>query len=196
MAAAGMMDDDDPYEQFKALEELAERRLDILVPGWRSNPQMSDTPRRVAKSDLEFHRYRDRSSMTTFPVQQVDQVVAVTGIEVWSMCAHHLLPFQATIAIGYIADEQVLGLSKFARIAQIEAHRPTSQEELVAGIADAVSSVTGSVDVAVTATGLHTCMTMRGVAAREARMTSSVTRGAFRNDPAARGEWLALLGRG
>ena len=54
---------------------------------------------------------------TTFPVEHVDQMVAVTGIEVWSLCAHHLLPFNAVVSVGYIANEQVLGLSKFARIA-------------------------------------------------------------------------------
>lgn len=140
----------------------------------------------------EFTTFDPGNDATTFPVENVDQMVIVSGIDTWSLCAHHLLPFSATLSIGYVADKQVLGLSKFARIAHSAAHHPTSQEELVARVADRVQEVTGSGDVAVKASGLHLCMAMRGVKT-PASMTTSVTRGVFREGGSARAEWLALM---
>lgn len=183
------------YDEMR-LSGLGGMLLDTIAPGWQTDPQMKDTPGRWARWWLEFCGYTDENCATTFPVSQVDQIVAVTDIHTWSLCAHHLLPFSSVVSIGYVAEDKVLGLSKFARIAQLEAHRPTSQEELVTHIADHVQEVTGSEDVAVSATGLHLCMAMRGIREDHARMTSSVTRGVFRNDPAARSEWFSLLERG
>lgn len=176
------------------LTAIAEDLLAEVAPGWQDNPHMRATPQRYAKWWAEFIGYDPGTFDTTFPVEHVDQMVVVSGIDTWSLCAHHLLPFSATVAIGYIADSEVLGLSKFARIAHLAAHRPTSQEQLVADIADQIEKVTGTGDVAVTASGLHLCMAMRGVRT-PATMTTSVTRGAFRENEAARTEWLALLGR-
>ena len=70
----------------------------------------------------------------------------------------------------------------------------SSQEALCAAIADRVQEVTGTDSVAVTAHGLHLCMAMRGIRT-PATMTTSVTRGVFREDPAARTEWLNILAR-
>lgn len=176
------------------LRQAAEDLLNIVAPGWRENPHMKDTPARYAKWWDEFINHEDGNVGTTFPVEHVDQMVVVSGIDTWSLCAHHLLPFSARVSIGYIADEQVLGLSKFARITHKQAHRPTSQEELVASIADEIQKVTGTEHVAVTASGLHLCMAMRGVKT-PATMTTSVTRGHFREDDRARAEWFALLDR-
>jgi GTP cyclohydrolase IA len=176
------------------LTEVAEALLNEVAPDWRDNPHMANTPTRYAKWWAEFIGYDPGTIDTTFPVEHVDQMVVVSGIDTWSLCAHHLLPFSATVAIGYIADHEVLGLSKFARIAHLAAHRPTSQEQLVADIADQIEKVTGTSDVAVTASGLHLCMAMRGVRT-PATMTTSVTRGLFREDGRTRDEWLGLLHR-
>lgn len=171
------------------------RLLDEIAPGWFDDPHMVETPARAAKFWAEFIDYNPGNSATTFPVSQVDQMVAVTGIQTWSLCAHHLLPFSAEVSIGYLATDQVLGLSKFARLAHFAAHRPTSQEALVATIADLVIEATGTEHVAVTATGLHLCMAMRGVREQSATMTTSDLRGAFRTDGRTREEWLALVRR-
>lgn len=177
-----------------AVERAAIALLDEVMPGWTEHPHMADTPARYARWWREFIDYDEGRVDTTFPVEHVDQMVVVSGIEVWSLCAHHLLPFSATVAIGYLADSHVLGLSKFARVAHAAAHKPTTQEQLVADIADRIEKVTGSGDVAVTASGLHLCMAMRGIRT-PATMTTSVTRGAFREKEAARLEWLSLLDR-
>lgn len=166
--------------------------LDEISPGWQANPHMRDTPDRSAKWWAEFIDYDAGKTGTTFPVEHVDQMVVVKGIDTWSLCAHHLLPFSASVSIGYIADQEVLGLSKFARIAHEQAHRPNSQEQLVAGIADRITEVTGTQSVAVTATGLHLCMAMRGVRT-PATMTTSVTRGSFRDNVDTRAEWFSIL---
>lgn len=174
------------------LERVGQDLLDLISPGWRLDPHMRDTPTRYAKWWEEFINYDAGNDATTFPVTHVDQMVAVTGIDTWSLCAHHLLPFSARVSVGYIARTEVLGLSKFARIAHGAAHQPTSQEALVAAIADRVEKVTGTADVAVHASGMHLCMAMRGVRT-PATMTTSVMRGAFREDVATRTEWLSLL---
>lgn len=173
---------------------LYEDLLSIIAPHWKTDPHMKDTPRRVAKWWTEFLHYDAGTIDTVFPVEHVDQMVVVSGIDTWSLCAHHLLPFSATVTVGYIAQDHVLGLSKFARITHAQAHRPTSQESLVESIADEVTRVTGSPNVAVSASGLHLCMAMRGVRT-PATMTTSVTRGAFRDKPETRSEWLAAVGR-
>lgn len=149
-----------------------------------------ETPRRFAEWWLELIEYDPGRTDVTFEAVSVDQLVVVKGLEVWSLCEHHLLPFRATIAVGYLAAERVLGLSKFGRIAQQAAHRLQLQERLVQEIADAVEAATGSNSVAVLAKGEHLCMSMRGIRMR-AELVTSVMRGRFR-DSDLRSELLRL----
>ena len=128
-------------------------------------------------------------------MNQTNQMVIVSGMRVWSLCEHHLLPFWADISIGYIAKDKVLGLSKFARIAHKYAHRPQIQEQMVQQIADEIQEVTGSEDIAVVASGVHLCMVMRGIRT-EGTMTSSIMRGAFFYNESARREFLDLIKHG
>lgn len=128
---------------------------------------------------------------TTFQTIRADQMVVVSGMRVWSLCEHHLLPFWADITIGVITGDRILGLSKFGRIARHAAGRLQVQERLVEDIADEVCRVVGSQDVAVLAIGEHLCMTMRG-ARMPARMATSINRGRFRGDARVRAEFLDL----
>jgi len=153
---------------------------------------LRDTPNRVARFWQEFIEYDPGNIDTTFETVTTDQMVIITGIRAWSLCEHHLLPFWCDISIGYIAGDKVLGLSKFARIAHQCAHRLQIQERLVHQIADEVSRLTKSDDVAVLGSGVHLCMTMRGIKTR-AVMKTSVTRGVFRDDPDTRREFLSLV---
>lgn len=182
---------EEPKVDQKAVALAIENLLYAVGIHPEASPHTRDTPARVARFWAEFMDYDPGTISTTFPVEQVDQMVIVSGIDTWSMCAHHLLPFSARVTIGYIANDQVLGLSKFARIAHAEAHQPNTQEGLVARIADRITEVTGTKDVAVKATGVHLCMAMRGIKT-PAEMTTSVTRGAFRDQPETRAEWLSL----
>jgi GTP cyclohydrolase IA len=152
---------------------------------------LRDTPRRVANFWREFVEYDPGNCDTSFDVEENDQMVVVSGMHVWSLCEHHLMPFHCDVAIGYIAHERVLGLSKFGRIVQECAHRLQIQERLVLDIANEVGAITGSPDIAVIARGEHLCMTMRGVK-MASKLTSSVMRGTFLESPSARAEFLSL----
>lgn len=152
---------------------------------------LRETPRRFANMWREFIEYEPGTLDTVFSVAQSDQMVVVTGIKVWSLCEHHLLPFWANISVGYIANDRLLGLSKFGRIAHRYAHLLQVQERLVTNIADELESIIGTDDIAVLAEGEHLCMTMRGIHT-PALMKSSVMRGVFREEPEARAEFLAL----
>lgn len=155
---------------------------------------LRDTPARYARWWAEFIDHDAGRTDTAFESVTVDQMVAVSGIRVWSLCEHHLLPFWCDVSVGYITRDRVLGLSKFARIARAHAHRLQLQERLTAGIADDIQRLTGSPDVAVAAAGEHLCMTARGVRTA-GLMHSSALRGRFRDDVSARAEFFALTSR-
>ncbi len=152
---------------------------------------LQETPKRFARFWAEFINYEPGDITTTFEAVTVNQMVVVSGIRVWSLCEHHLLPFWCDIAMGYIALDRVLGLSKFARIAHDHAHKLQVQERLVTEIADTLTGLTQSEDVAVLATGEHLCMTMRGIKT-PALMKSSVMRGEFLQNADVRHEFLTL----
>lgn len=168
------------------------RELLIAIGEDPDRDGLKDTPERYAKWWTEFIDYNAGKIETAFSIDQNDEMISVTGMEVWSLCEHHLLPFKAYISIGYIPADKVLGLSKFARIAHKFAHKPQVQERLVQEIANAVCTITGSTDVAVVADGEHSCMTMRGIRT-SGSMRTSVMRGVFKDKPEARHEFLALI---
>jgi GTP cyclohydrolase I len=176
---------------FEKLKQLG-RELLVAIGEDPDRDGLKDTPERYAKWWREFIDYDAGKIETSFSIENNDEMIAVTGMEVWSLCEHHLLPFKATISIGYIPADKVLGLSKFARIAHKFAHKPQVQERLVQEIANMVSTTTGSRDVAVVADGEHSCMTMRGIRT-SGSMRTSVMRGAFYDDNATRAELLNLI---
>ncbi|MFF0591405.1 GTP cyclohydrolase I [Streptomyces sp. NPDC003781] len=151
---------------------------------------LSGTPARWARWWREFTTYEPGSLETVFESASTTETVCVSGIEVWSLCEHHLLPFSCNVTIGYRPQGQVLGLSKFARIAHQHAHRLQLQERLTSDIADMVAKLTASADIAVVCRGEHLCMAMRGIRT-PATMTTVTWRGAFA-DPGVRAEFLAL----
>lgn len=155
---------------------------------------LKETPARWARFWLDFIHYDAGRCDTAFEHASVDQMVIVSGVRIWSMCEHHLIPFWCRIAIGYLPKGRVLGLSKFARIAHARAHRPQLQERLVQEIAADIARLAQTEDVAVLGQGEHLCMTMRGIKT-EGIMTSSVMGGVFRADAQARAEFLSLVSK-
>lgn len=153
---------------------------------------LRDTPHRVARFWEEFINYDPGQVDVTFESVQVDQMVVVKGIRVYSLCEHHLLPFWCDVSIGYITRDKVLGLSKLARIAHKHAHKLQIQERLVCNIANEVERLAGTNDVAVLAEGVHMCMLMRGIKTPATMITSNM-RGVFRDLPASRAEFLSLI---
>ncbi|MGW1954877.1 GTP cyclohydrolase I [Streptomyces sp. NPDC001920] len=176
-------------EKTDPLESIA-RQLLVEIGEDPDREGLKETPARYARWWREFTRYEPGSVDTLFETTASGNLVAVSGISVWSLCEHHLLPFSCRVTIGYLPSEKMLGLSKFARIAHQHAHKLQSQEQLSQQIADDVERLTGSCDVAVIGRGEHLCMAMRGIRT-PATMTTAVWRGALK-DPALRGELIAL----
>ena len=105
-------------------------------------------------------------------------IVTVGGIEYFSMCEHHILPFFGKVYIAYVPREGVvLGLSKFARLVEIFARRLQVQERLTHEIADAIESLISPLGLAVVVEGVHLCMAMRGVQQTSTRTKSTTFRG-------------------
>jgi len=155
---------------------------------------LRETPRRLADAWREFIEYDPGTTDTCFESVSTDQMVVVSGMRVWSICQHHLLPIWADISIGYIATDRILGLYKFARITQKYAHQLQLQERLCKEIADEIAMLTKSTDVAILAQGQHLCMSARGIKT-PAIMTSTIMRGVFREKYEARMEFLRLTER-
>ena len=158
-----------------------------------------DTPKRAAKA-LEFLTSGYRQDLETVVNGAVfesenDEMVVVRDVELYSMCEHHMLPFTGRCHIGYLPNGKVLGLSKFARIADMFARRLQIQENLTREIALAIQEVTGARGVGVVIEARHFCMMMRGVEKQNSTMASSVMLGDFREHQATRSEFLRLIGK-
>jgi GTP cyclohydrolase I len=183
-----------PNDRRGKLERLGHELLEVL--GY--DPSMSglkQTPRRWAGWWEEFLNYRPGTTDTTFAESVTGQMVAVSGIRTWSVCEHHLLPFEVSISVGYLPSTRVLGLSKFVRLAHATAHRLQLQERLVEQLADLLRDVVHSDDVVVMAHGRHTCLEARGVRTAAA-VTSIAGRGRFLSDSKVRREFILLVGAG
>jgi len=122
-----------------------------------------------------------------------NELVVVKGIEFYSLCEHHMLPFFGKAHIGYIPRKKILGLSKFARIVDIFARRMQLQERMTGQIADALTEVVEPLGVAVVTEASHLCMMMRGVEKQGSSTRTSAMRGAFRNNATTRQEFLDAL---
>jgi GTP cyclohydrolase IA len=177
------------------LEELA-RQLLLEIGEDPQREGLQDTPARFARWWREFTTYNPGTVDTVFPLLNVGQMVLISDIVVWSLCEHHLLPFSCNISIAYRPTDQILGLSKFARVAHQHAHKLQVQERLIADIAEDIQYLANSDDVAVVGRGEHLCTAMRGIRT-PAIMTSSILGGIFAEDGPARQEFFtAIYGRG
>ncbi|MCL6739231.1 GTP cyclohydrolase I [Streptomyces ossamyceticus] len=173
------------------LEDIA-RSLLVEIGEDPERDGLRDTPARFARWWREFSSYEPGRVDTLFSLEAEGQTVVVSGIDVWSLCEHHLLPFSCSIAIAYRPKGDVLGLSKFARVAHRHAHRLQVQERLVQDIAAEVRAITRSEDVAVMGRGEHLCMTMRGIRT-PAVMTSLAFSGVFGEHGPERQELMTTL---
>ncbi|MCH2667702.1 MAG: GTP cyclohydrolase I FolE [Deinococcales bacterium] len=121
------------------------------------------------------------------------EMVVVKGIEFYSMCEHHMLPFFGKAHIAYIPNERILGLSKFARVIDLYARRMQVQERLTLQIADILIEVLEPQGLAVVMEASHLCMMMRGVEKQGGTTRTSAMRGVFKNDARTRQEFLEAI---
>lgn len=177
--------------------ENAIRELLIAVGEDPERDGLVDTPARVARSYAELLiglRQNPADVLNReFDVSH-DEMILVRGIELWSLCEHHLVPFTGVAHIGYIPSTggRVTGLSKLARLVDVFARRPQIQERLTTQVADALTEALEPSGVIVVVEAEHLCMSMRGVRKPGAKTVTSAVRGQLR-DPATRAEAMGLI---
>lgn len=157
-----------------------------------TDENLAETPRRMARALIEMTSGSD-FELTTFPnEEEYDELVLVRDIPLQSVCEHHMLPFVGVAHVGYLPGDRILGLSKFARMVDLHARRPQTQERLTKRIADHLQDELQPRGVGVVIEAEHTCMSLRGARAAGARTTTSALFGRLRDDPRSRAEFLAL----
>jgi len=192
----------EPGELEKLLDEVEEKMqgvLDSMVIDTQSDHNTSDTARRVAKmylNEVFKGRYQKQPVITEFPnAEHLNELMIVGPITVRSACSHHFCPVIGKVWIGVMPNEHtnVIGLSKYARLAEWVMGRPQIQEEAVVQLADLIMEKTQPDGLAIVMEASHYCMAWRGVKDMDAKMINSVMRGAFLKDSTLRREFLALI---
>jgi len=191
-----------PGELEALLDEVESKMqgvLDSLVIDTGSDHNTNNTARRVAKMYLQevFRgRYVNSPSITEFPnAEHLNELMIVGPITVRSACSHHFCPVIGRIWIGVLPNERtnVIGLSKYARLAEWVMGRPQIQEEAVVQLADLIQEKTQPDGLAIVMEASHFCMSWRGVKDMDSKMINSVMRGAFLKDANLRREFLSLI---
>ncbi len=192
----------EPGELEALLEEVEHKMqgvLDSLVIDTASDHNTGDTARRVAKmylNEVFRGRYTRAPSITEFPnAEHLNELMIVGPITVRSACSHHFCPVIGKVWIGVLPNEHtnVIGLSKYARLAEWVMGRPQIQEEAVVQLADLIMDKTQPDGLAIVMEASHYCMAWRGVKDMDSKMINSVMRGVFLKDAALRREFLALI---
>ena len=174
--------------------------LHALVIDTDNDHNTQGTARRVAKMfvrEVFAGRYAPAPAVTAFPnVSHLNELMIVGPLKVRSACSHHLCPILGQVWIGVLpnAASDLIGLSKYARLAEWVLGRPQIQEEAVVMLADALERRIRPDGLAVVMQASHFCMHWRGVKDDGALMRNSVMRGAFLKDATLRREFLSLLG--
>jgi GTP cyclohydrolase I len=193
-----------PGDLEKMLDEVEHKMqgvLDSLVIDTARDHNTRNTARRVAKmfvNEVFNGRYVAAPRVTEFPnAEHLNELMIVGPITVRSACSHHFCPVIGKIWIGVMPNEHtnVIGLSKYARLAEWVMGRPQIQEEAVVQLADLIMEKTQPDGLAIVMEASHYCMAWRGVKDMDSKMINSVMRGVFLKDPNLRREFLALIPR-
>lgn len=157
---------------------------------------LKETPQRVARmyeEVFEGMKYTNEEIAQMFDktfsedeeggTDRYGDMVVVKDIDIFSYCEHHLaLMYDMKVTVAYVPNGKVIGLSKIARIADMVAKRLQLQERIGTDIADIITQVTGSEDVAVYIEGCHSCMTARGIRKTNTKTYTQTLRGRYQNE--------------
>ena len=192
----------EPGELEKLLDEVEVKMKGVLssmVIDTETDHNTQNTARRVAKmylNEVFKGRYLPAPAVTEFPnAEHLNELMIVGPITVRSACSHHFCPVIGKVWIGVLPNEHtnVIGLSKYARLAEWVMGRPQIQEEAVVQLADLIMEKTSPDGLAIVMEATHFCMGWRGVKDLDSKMINSVMRGVFLKDPNLRREFLSLI---
>ena len=156
-----------------------------------------ETAERVARmyiNEVFKGRYHKQPKVTSFPnVKNLDEIYTVGPMTIRSACSHHFVPIFGNCWIGIKPGKRVIGLSKFARVADWVFSRPHIQEEAVMILADEIERLCEPKGLGIIVKADHYCMKLRGVKESHCSMVNSVVRGDFRHDPSLKQEFFELV---
>jgi len=180
--------------------EKVEKATRLLIEGIGEDPSrtgLEETPRRVARMWQELVAGMDQTAesiVKAIPLEEYDEIILLRDIPFVSVCEHHLVPFIGRAHVAYLPQEgKVTGLSKLARVVEMEARKLQVQERMTMAIADDIMKTLEARGVMVVVEAEHLCMTIRGAQKPGTITVTSVVRGLFRESQATRAEALALL---
>jgi GTP cyclohydrolase IA len=192
----------EPGELEELTKEVAAKMtgvLESLVIDVEHDHNTRETARRVAKMyvhEVFRGRYVSAPRVTEFPnAAHLNELMIMGPVTVRSACSHHLCPIMGRLWIGVMPNEDsnLIGLSKYSRLADWIMSRPQIQEEAIIQLADLLVAMVKPDGVAVVMEADHFCMHWRGVKDIASKMTNSVMRGVFLKDGALRREFLSLI---
>ncbi len=192
----------EPAELPQLQDEVEQKVLAVLqslVIDTDGDHNTRGTARRIARmylSEVFRGRYTPQPHVTEFPnVERLNELMIVGPITIRSACSHHLCPILGKLWIGVLPNEHsnLIGLSKYSRLADWVMSRPQIQEEAVTRLADLLQATMQPDGLALVMEADHFCMQWRGVKDTDSKMINSVMRGSFLKDANLRGEFLALL---
>jgi GTP cyclohydrolase I len=180
-----------------AVESACQGLLSSLLIDTMNDHNSKGTAKRMAKMYLKevFHgRYSAMPKITAFPnAKALDEIYTVGPISIRSACSHHFAPILGEVWIGIIPGDEVIGLSKFARLTDWIFSRPQIQEEATIQLADILEEKIKPKALAVIVKADHLCMKWRGVKEPCSNMITSVMRGKFRENASAKSEFMSLI---
>ncbi len=192
----------EPGELEELTREVAAKMsgvLEALVIDVENDHNTQGTARRVARmyvNEVFRGRYVRIPAVTEFPnASHLNELMIVGPVTVRSACSHHLCPIMGKLWIGVMPNEHsnLIGLSKYSRIADWIMSRPQIQEEAIIQLSDVLVKMVKPDGLAVVMEADHFCMHWRGVKDNASKMTNSVMRGVFLKDGALRREFLSLI---
>ena len=180
----------------EAEAEIAIQTLIEFIGADMDDPNCIDTPHRVMKAWRDTwgagYEMDSKSFLTVFPNEDYDEMIVVKNIPINSTCSHHLAPITGYAHIAIIPNKELIGLSKYARVADMFARRLQLQERLTTQIADELEDLLSPIGVAVYIEAAHGCMSSRGVKIHNSTTVTTTLRGAFKSNPDTRAEFMSI----
>lgn len=177
---------------------VSKKFLERFVHGnnnFASDKHLKETPKRFAKMIMELTTPEEFEFTTFKNDSDRGEMVIIKDIPFTALCAHHIVPFMGVCHVGYIPQDQIAGLSKFARAVRYWAKGLWTQESLTDTISAYFEEMLDPLGVGVIMEAEHLCMTIRGVQTPGSKTITSSMRGVFLDKPAARSEFLNLIGK-